>query len=81
MSSLLQSTCSSPYVLVHIVGPLAATVQSKTSGSVKVSKEIVPFQEAQVRIPNLVVRCKKMIQLDFRSRSQIKNPTPSLNVL
>jgi len=26
MSSLLQSTGSSPYVLVHIVGPLAATV-------------------------------------------------------
>jgi len=28
MSSLLQSTGSSPYVLVHIVGPLAATVWS-----------------------------------------------------
>ena len=26
MSSLLQSTGSSPYVLVHIVGPLAATL-------------------------------------------------------
>jgi len=30
MSSLLQSTGSSPYVLVHIVGPLAATVPSLT---------------------------------------------------
>jgi len=28
MSSLLQSTGSSPYVLVHIVGPLAATIAS-----------------------------------------------------
>jgi len=28
MSSLLQSTDSSSYVLVHIVGPLAATVAS-----------------------------------------------------
>ena len=27
MSSLLQSTGSSPYVLVHIVGPLTATIQ------------------------------------------------------
>ena len=26
MSSLLQSTGSSPYILVHIVGPLAATL-------------------------------------------------------
>jgi len=31
MSSLLQSTGSSPYVLVHIVGPLTAKVAMHTT--------------------------------------------------
>jgi len=31
----------------------------KLSVSIKVSKEIVPFQQAWVRIPNLGVGCKK----------------------
>ena len=35
MSSLLQSTPSSPYVLVHIVGPLAATVATKIGALLK----------------------------------------------
>jgi len=46
------------------------------SVSIKVSKEIVPFQQARVRFPNLGVRSKKTIQLDFRSRRRINNPTP-----
>ena len=33
MSSLLQSTGSSPYVLVHIIGPLAATLRTWTKAS------------------------------------------------
>ena len=34
MSSPLQSTGSSPYVLVHIVGPLAATIPTKMANDV-----------------------------------------------
>jgi len=33
--------------------------QQEFSVSIKVSKEIVPLQQAQVGIPNLGVRCKK----------------------
>jgi len=34
-------------------------VNSKNFVSIKVSEETVPFQQAQVRIRNLGVRCKK----------------------
>jgi len=32
----------------------------------KVSKEIIPFQQARVRIPNLGVRCKKLFNWNSR---------------
>jgi len=42
---------------VTIIGSRGA--QQEFSVSMKVSKEIVPFQQARVRIPNLGVRLKK----------------------
>ena len=47
------------------------TVQQEFSVSVKTLKEIVPFQQALVRISNLGVRVK-MIDLVFRSLSRKK---------
>jgi len=59
----------------------ACHTQKELSVSIKVSKEIVPFQQARVRIPNLGARCKKMFQLDVQSQSRIKSPTPTRSVL
>jgi len=35
--------------------------QQEFSVSIKVSEEIVPFQQARVRIPNFGVRCKNWL--------------------
>jgi len=35
-------------------------VHSRIFVSIKVSKELAPFQQAQVRIPNFGVQCKKL---------------------
>ena len=55
--------------------------QQELSVSIKVSKQIVPFQQARVRIPNLCdvknLRCKKLF---CWTPSVLKNPTPPKNL-
>ena len=62
MSSLLQSTGSSPYVLVHIVGSLAATVVVIAIFMVPISIHF--FQ----KFPNFCVQiCSLGLRVRFRN--------------
>jgi len=40
--------------------------QQGFSVSIKVSKEIVPFPQVRIRIPNLWMQCKKLFTYTFR---------------
>ena len=71
MSSLLQSTGSSPYVLVHIVGPLAATISlslqfNADSTFVKILNYTIRIYEISYKMLSTVFAFEFALETDRR---------------
>jgi len=64
-----------------ITGNRGTQQQQEFSVSIKVSKDIVPFQQTRVRTPNLGVWCKKWFNWTSGVGVGYKNPTQTPSVL